>query len=67
MFNVSIKNTSHHSICRICHKNILKGEEQVSANLGSGYFYYNYHLRCFIKRYSETIMKLSIDVISNDS
>lgn len=63
MFNINKKQTNHYSNCKICYKEILKGTEQVSANLGSGYYYFNYHLKCFIKRYERTIMKLAIEVL----
>ena len=44
--------------CWICSKSIKKGEKRLTANLGSGKFYRNYHIKCFIEKYTETLASI---------
>lgn len=44
--------------CKICYKDIKKGELRIKANLGSGNYAYCYHLNCFLETYKDTIEEM---------
>jgi hypothetical protein len=56
--NFQIRITNRKALCPICHNYIKKKEKRIFCNLGTGYFGLNYHIKCFLRQYEETIREL---------
>ena len=56
---LSIIEASGRARCPYCDNIIDKEEKQITGNLGSGNYGYNYHIHCFISRNAPFINELN--------